>query len=563
MDPNPSAQDLHRCDLCETAIVHSYCDFCHVNLCKLCVVDHISDGYDKHKLVPFKERRSTLTYPKCGTHPQKSSEFQCKSCNNILICSSCITSEQHRGHIFLEISEEYKTMKKVIEKETEELENRISPKYEEIAHDLINQLTNLDGEYEELTTEICKQGEQLHQQIDIIINKMKTEISEIKINHRYILQKQLDKIEQIQSAIKQTLLNMNEILKSTEVSPIIEYSSKVREFNKLPLKLKASKPAFIPKPINQEVLYDLFGQIIPLSTNTEENVLKLSLPKPSVGELLDEPELVATIETGHEKLHKIITCLNGEKLLTSGESGDIKCYNNQGLLINAIKTHSWYIPTDIAVDVYGDILYTTDSSRIFVTTVKTAQIKGPIFFELGSQPINMCVTSTGDLLVFKYITFLYMTNQCQLGRYSGSNLKQKIQFDDDGKPLFSRTRDMKYITENRNHDICVADSGAYSVVVLNQDGKLRWRYTGYTGIPSINKIKSFKPFGITTDSQSRILTADSDNHCIHILDQSGKFLRYIDNCDLKNPYSLCVGTGHILFVSECNQSHVKKIRYLR
>lgn len=171
---------------------------------------------------------------------------------------------------------------------------------------MINQLANLDGEYKELTTEILKEGKVWHRKIDLIINTMLTEIKEIKVSHEHNLQKHLREIEQIQSAIKQTLLNMNEILKSTEVSLIIEYSSKVREFSKLPLKLKASKPAFIPKPINQEALYKLFGEIIPLSTNTEENVLKSSLPKPSVGELFDElEELVATIETGHEKLHKI------------------------------------------------------------------------------------------------------------------------------------------------------------------------------------------------------------------------------------------------------------------
>lgn len=83
MDPRSRAQDAQRCDLCET-IVQNYCDFCHVNLCKLCIGEHILDGYDKHKIVLFK-RKSTLIYPKCETHPYKNCKFKCKNCENILV----------------------------------------------------------------------------------------------------------------------------------------------------------------------------------------------------------------------------------------------------------------------------------------------------------------------------------------------------------------------------------------------------------------------------------------------------------------------------------------------
>uniref|UniRef100_K1QPH6 Tripartite motif-containing protein 3 n=1 Tax=Magallana gigas TaxID=29159 RepID=K1QPH6_MAGGI len=551
MDPRHSAQDVHRCDLCETAIVHSYCDFCHVNLCKPCVVDHISDGYDKHKIVPFQERRSTLIFPKCEIHSHKNCEFQCKDCNNSLVCSSCTASEQHRGHIFVDISTVYKAKKENIEKDTEELVNTLSPKYEEIARDLENQLANLDGGYEKLTTTMSKQGEQWYREIDIIINKMKTEISEIQVKHRDILQKHLNEIKQIQSLIKQTLLAIKEIEKSTEVSPAIKYNSKIREFSKLPPKIEVSLPTFIPKPIDREKLYRLFGQIAPLSA-TEENTLLLNQPTTSVRDLLDEPELVATIQTGHEKLRNV-TCLNNGSIWTSGETNDIKCFNSKGSLLQTIKQKSGIFPIDIAVDSDGDLLYINGITKT-VYKVKNGQTEKLIRLQ-GWGPRNLCVTSNGDLLLTMYNDDY---TQSKVVRYSGSTEKQTIQFDDKGKPLYSGNYCTKYITEKGNHDICVADMGAGAVVVVNQDGKLRWRYTGH---PSVTENNAFKPFGITTDSQCHILTTDTNNHRIHILDQNGQFLRYIDNCDLKLPWGLSVDNNDNLFVCGYYKGNVKKIKY--
>nr|XP_034317784.1 uncharacterized protein LOC105323897 isoform X2 [Crassostrea gigas]XP_034317787.1 uncharacterized protein LOC105323897 isoform X2 [Crassostrea gigas]XP_034317789.1 uncharacterized protein LOC105323897 isoform X2 [Crassostrea gigas] len=554
MDPRSSAQDVHRCDLCETAIVHSYCDFCHVNLCKPCIGDHISDGYDKHKIVPFQERRSTLIYPKCEIHSHKNCDWQCKNCNDIFVCSSCTASEKHRGHIFIEVSEVYTSKKNAIADEANKLENLISPTYEEIALDLENQLANLDGGYEKLTTAMSKQGEQWHREIDIVINKMKTEISEIKIKHRDILQKHLDEIKQIQALIKQTLVAIEEINKFTEVSPTIEYSSKIIEFSKLPPTVKVTLPTFIPKPLDHEKLYNMFGQITPLSTATEENVLSLIQPNTSVRVLLDEPELVATIQTGYENVTSV-TYLNEDCVWTSGLTKDIKCFNMKGELLHTVSNKSKQRPNDIAVDSDGNLLFIDGISRT-VNKVKNGQTEVLIRLR-GWSPCNLCVTSNGDLLVTMFSDDF---TQCKVIRYSGSTEKQTIQFDDEGKPLYSEKLKTKYITENRNHDICVADSEANAVVVVNQDGKLRWRYIGH---PSVTKKEPFEPVGITTDSQSRILTADCYNHCIHILDQDGQFLRSIDNCDLEYPCGLCVDNNDNLFVSEHFNGNVKKIKFLR
>lgn len=170
---------------------------------------------------------------------------------------------------------------------------------------------------------------------------------------------------------------------------------------------------------------------------------------------------------------------------------------------------------------------------------------------------NLCVTSFGDVLVSMHSID---KTKSKVVRYSGSTEILTIQYDNDGKTLYSVNDKIKCITENKNHGICVADCGAGSIVAVSQDGKLKWSYIGY---PSVTKNKPFNPRGITADSQSHILTVDGKNHCIHILDENGQFLLYIDNCDLKDPWDVCVDTNDNLFVCEVLKGNVKKIKYLR
>lgn len=110
-------------------------------------------------------------------------------------------------------------------------------------------------------------------------------------------------------------------------------------------------------------------------------------------------------------------------------------------------------------------------------------------------------------------------------RFSG-NEEKNIQFNNIGQPLFSSARSIKYIAENRYRDICVADCGANAVVIVIQNGKFSFKYNPYTPKGRL------KPYGIATDSHGWILVSDENTDYIHILDQEGAFLRFIDNCDL-------------------------------
>ena len=201
----------------------------------------------------------------------------------------------------------------------------------------------------------------------------------------------------------------------------------------------------------------------------------------------------------------------------------------------------------------GDLVYADPGDRS-INLVSGTQIYTLITLQ-GWIPLYLCGTFSGDLLVI-------MTSddekQTKVVRYSGSTEKQSIQWDDQGKPLYT-PYGTKYISENRISDICVADCIAGAVVVISAAGKLRFRYTGPPSTPG----EPFYPRGITTDTRGNIMTSDQNNHRIHIIDRNGHFLRYIRNCGLQHPWGLCVDPRDNLFVAEQFTGKVKKLQYYK
>ncbi|XP_056015312.1 E3 ubiquitin-protein ligase TRIM71-like [Ostrea edulis] len=551
MHPRRSAQDILLCDLCKTAPLQSHCKLCHINLCVICVGKHLSDSSKDHNVVPFiKHIKSTPNYPKCQKHAEKHCEMFCEKCD-IPVCSTCISSDKHRGHKISDVLEKLGSKTESLQKDLEELESRIYPRYEEMASDVQTEKAELETKYGKMTTAADQQGEILHREITAIVNKRKSDIAEMKNKHLAALNKNTDEITNRITELRQIIQDLKKILDSNDVSLTSSYKSRNSEFRTLPPKVRVTLPSFSAQKINKDQLNEMFGSLSPLSINTEHGDTMKSaeaVSSPPVKPLLDEPRLTATIDTGYRPYS--VSCLSEDQVWTCWDSKTMKLLNLRGKLLTSIKTKSGKWPQDIAVTRDGDLVY-TDTNNNTVNLIKNKQIQTVITLQ-GWVPLNVCCTASNHLLV----TMISDDGkQSKVVRYSGSTEKQSIQFDDQGRPLYSSGGN-KYLSENKNLDICVADNKARAVVVVNQSGKLRFRYTGH---PSNTK-QSFYPFGITTDSQSHILTADYDNNRIHILDQDGQFLRYI-HCDLLWPWGLCVDIRDNLFVAN-GDNKVKKIQYL-
>nr|XP_034330838.1 uncharacterized protein LOC117690546 [Crassostrea gigas] len=559
MDPEYSLQDVVRCHLCETPVPPLHCVICSIHLCKTCVEKHLSDESKEHKIVSFKYRRST---PKCQNHLTRICELYCENCN-IPMCALCFSSEEHQTHDVVDILKSLESKTSVLQNDLKELEERVYPNLKEIASNYQEKKTDLDQNSKKLSTSIHKQGEELHREIDIIIEKMISDLNEMHSKYISVLRNQEHEITHTIYEITKSIADLKKLLNSNDDNQILAYKSRNADFRRLPFSLNVSLPSFTPTNINNEYMFQLFGSLSALTIETKSlgyttesmNIESSSPDRP----FIDVPRIIIDIKTDYGHLNKLlgVTCLSDEEIWTCGGDNIVRLYNLHGQLVKSIHTASGNMPYDIALTKCGKLVYTDNDDKT-VNIVKNTQIQTVIRLQ-GWNPLGVCSTSSGDLLV---VMDNDKCKQTKVVRYSGTIEKQIVQYNVKGHSFYSydKNSNIKYIAENRNLDICVSDNKARSVVVVNQAGKLRFTYTGPPSTTTSTK-GSFYPVGITIDTHSRMLITDCYNHRIHILDHDGQFLRYIDKCQLRGPWGLCVDNRDSLFVADHITGQVRKIKY--
>ncbi|XP_062598209.1 uncharacterized protein LOC134259624 [Saccostrea cucullata] len=333
MDPRTSAQDLIRCDLCETAIVQMHCDICLVNLCRACVGDHIStDEIKDHRVVKYQSRNSTLIYPGCTSHEKEQCEMFCRHCD-IPVCHTCLASNQHLSHKLSKLLHVVGEKKDLIRKEHKELNETVYPTYKNMAVDVQTSMSRLEKEYGDLSTVITKHGEEWHKQIDQLVRKLKTQLNKTKVLQLQTLQRHLDEIHMKIVNIKDVIDSLAIAADSNDISTPFSVRSKVERYKKLPQKPVLPVPKFIPGTISIQggELSKLFGALSSISFQSEEykHSMKITPKNPKFGYIMAQQSsafqcrhpVKKVLETPRVSIRNI-SCLGYHENDASGYSGN-------------------------------------------------------------------------------------------------------------------------------------------------------------------------------------------------------------------------------------------------
>ncbi|XP_056022354.1 brain tumor protein-like [Ostrea edulis] len=262
--------------------------------------------------------------------------------------------------------------------------------------------------------------------------------------------------------------------------------------------------------------------------------------------------MIATIAGEVNPLYSV-ACVGVDEAWVSGKDKTIRRVDIHGSVRDTVTCQ--VSPNDITITSQGELVYSDGPNRT-VNIVRHGRTETLITIPKGWSPMGLCCTRSGDILVS--MSTSGFTSRYKIVRYDKHIMKQEIERDDHGQPIYKGGRNILWVVENNNGDICASDNNAKAVVVVDKSGRVRFRYDGTPA-----RKKTFNPEHLVINSISQIIVTDNNNACLHILDQNGQFLRCVENCGLDEPCGLSVDSEGRLWVGLLNTGKVKVIQYMK
>ncbi|CAH1782590.1 unnamed protein product [Owenia fusiformis] len=547
-----------NCDICVQDDQHTHavarCIECAEYLCNTCDKSHgrmRSSKSHKHvKLTGDTEKDSKIAIDclvqrniDCTEHSDQPLKFYCKT-DKAIVCRDCCITD-HSGHSCVKIEdvakEEIRNVSALIglaiqRKNLLEKQLKIS-----------DNLTETQGQkLQKLLSSIKSDRRAMQSELDKYFNKQERDAKEAHNNTLKQVESRRTDIELKKGITESTLLHLMSLQKHGHPVEIVNSSADIKQtlqdWSSMPLRVDSehqdkSLDIGTYKPGHLDI--SQLGHIV---TSTDKASVKASATSLQCKE---SPKLC--MPNLHRTEHLV------DKKSESCAIQDICVGENQNILVVEYPENK---PKFVTYEINPRSLNKKSTKEINSVGVCTTKDNCYAICDLTNKcvaiynqnlvhkrnigtfkhPHRLCMNSKGELLVTDFAVKCVYIVDCNNGSILGTI----------GDGVLEKPR---FLTTNSKYAVIVSDEGGHSVKMFNRKGDLLNTY----GTKGSGNNQLHQPFGVCTDSLDNIFIADNGNSRIHMLDPTGKFIKYLltpeDNAGrpaavaIDHNGDLLVGTG--------------------
>ncbi|XP_033743911.1 tripartite motif-containing protein 2-like [Pecten maximus] len=567
-----------NCDLCEeNRLAEARCLECREWMCSFCHQSHKRSKASKHHNITMLEDVHTdegdFSESRCASHNEDLAYF-CRPCN-MAVCKLCRTSD-HRGHRTRPVKVIVGDKRRQLEEKVDSVRNGYLRVLERKLAEIPKQIGAIKENAENVVVDIIQRSECIKDQIDVIKAEMIKDVHSKESLGLARLENFRTELEKELLAVSESIKRTQQILKQGTDVEIVSISKISHELldslesgRSLP-KLQKLDVAFETGDLALDMLRNGFGHC---STRNSGFSWSRSVsmcqghPQDVQINLLSEFHcpVVADEDNDDDFVNESVqamTPLSGEQIAVcyGCESDRVVFMDGKGHATSSLRV-------GVMID---DLVQRNDHSVVMTCfqdrSIRAIEDNGNVRELVSTEhyPRGLAVASDGSLLVClmdQYSTSVTKTSKRMVARLNSQGQQvQAYEYTDGNKRLFTRPY---RVVENINGDICVTDKtsmGSGRVVVLDSLGNLRFIYDGRSASAGE---RPFSPCGIVCDSYGRLLIADTNNHCVHIVDKHGQFVSFLLRKEdgITCPTSLVLNGEGKLWVGNEN-GQVKVYQYL-
>ncbi|XP_078312058.1 uncharacterized protein LOC111137468 [Crassostrea virginica] len=440
----------------------------------------------------------------CEKHALMPIDITCENCEEF-ICSKC-AKEDHKDHDWITISTAA-TLKTT---------------------GLLKAMANIE---EEDTLQIDEQIQEASKQMEENKKRCETEIARMQTHYDAIVEKLKKMKQRHEKTLRDSLESKNDDVSKVR-SSLEEKKKKVLQRVKSLTENISTMTDIILLKTHRELMKLLLAERISIEMSGfllryESGHINEAVLESMMGQTFDVEQITATETDSFQWSNNPISGLEAMNedtcFLRNTKLPYFVRVNKSGKKEERISVDV----NDVCITDNNDV-YFTDRKNKSISRLSPSGLVSPVFSTDPLQPIGICQTMDGGLLITlgDNESNLYQPNSDsrRLVRHvtlTGDVIRE-YEYQEDGQTrLF--TVPLK-VTQNGNTDICVINRTSGSsgkLVILSFCGSLKSVY------PEINQRKELNLTDAVCDSYSYIIVSETSKSTVHLLSPDGKFMRYL------------------------------------